>query len=145
MLPYFESGRNVRLQLNASHNNLPHEKSENVEVLPTGLRILQSGLYQVYSNIHFKTDNSRPCSAYPLKVRREQDKAVYVAAVHLTHVLCTFPAVSSCTSGSASVTGENKNLIRYNCSLHSFSRTHLKPWNFMQSDNFYMMERPQGN
>lgn len=65
--PEFQSKRLVKT--NFSQENEPVlEHARNVDVLDQALRIKHTGLYYVYSSVHFRPDSVYPCKSFTYKV-----------------------------------------------------------------------------
>ncbi|XP_013067535.2 uncharacterized protein LOC106055696 [Biomphalaria glabrata] len=85
--PIFDPLQSYNLKFATDEDNPLLEHNRNVELLASGTKITQSGLYLVYVSVHFKPDSPEPCKTFDQKtfsvnITKHQDKAIILSAIH---------------------------------------------------------------
>ncbi|KAK0061053.1 tumor necrosis factor ligand superfamily member 6 [Biomphalaria pfeifferi] len=85
--PIFDPLQSYNLKFATDEDNPLLEHNRNVELLASGTKIKQSGLYFVYVSVHFKPDSPEPCKTFDQKtfsvnITKHQDGAIILSAIH---------------------------------------------------------------
>ncbi|KAH9505548.1 hypothetical protein Btru_055847 [Bulinus truncatus] len=66
--PIFDPLQSYNLKFATDENSPLLEHNRNIELLATGTKITESGMYLVYCSVHFKPDSPEPCKTFTEKI-----------------------------------------------------------------------------